>query len=134
MMGAHRGRSRHLDPTRVVTWPFVLVTSVDAGLLRDVGIMLVPIVPLFIEGPLDAGEFGIGLTVAVFAVAAIAARPLVGRIADRFGRRRLMIGGALLAAAGELGAPGRRRRCRRCSSSAASWASARRRCSSARPR
>ena len=84
---------------RLVTRPFVLVTSVALIFFVYVG-MMVPIVPLFIEGPLDAGEFGIGLTVAVFALTAIAARPVVGRIADRYGRRVLMIGGALIAAAG----------------------------------
>jgi MFS family permease len=84
---------------RLITRPFVLVTSVALIFFVYVGI-LIPIVPLYIEGPLDAGEFGIGLTVAVFAIAAIAVRPIVGRIADRFGRRVLMVGGALLAAAG----------------------------------
>ena len=84
---------------RLITRPFVLVTTVALIFFVYVGI-LIPIVPLYIEGPLEAGEFGIGLTVAVFAIAAIAVRPIVGRIADRFGRRVLMIGGALLAAAG----------------------------------
>jgi len=84
---------------RLITRPFVLVTSVAMIFFVYVGI-LIPIVPLYIEGPLGAGEFGIGLTVAVFAVAAIVVRPIVGRIADRFGRRVLMVGGALLAAAG----------------------------------
>jgi len=84
---------------RLVTRPFVLVTAVALIFFVYVG-MMVPIVPLFIEGPLDAGEFGIGLTVAVFALTAILARPVVGRIADRYGRRVLMVGGALIAAAG----------------------------------
>ncbi|MET0662976.1 MAG: MFS transporter [Ilumatobacteraceae bacterium] len=84
---------------RLVTRPFVLVTVVALIFFVYVG-MMVPIVPLFIEGPLDAGEFGIGLTVAVFALTAILARPVVGRIADRYGRRVLMVGGALIAAAG----------------------------------
>ena len=43
----------------------MLVTAVALIFFVYVG-MMVPIVPLFIEGPLDAGEFGIGLTVAVF--------------------------------------------------------------------
>jgi len=84
---------------RLVTRPFVLVTAVALIFFVYVG-MMVPIVPLFIEGPIDAGEFGIGLTVAVFALTAILARPVVGRIADRYGRRVLMVGGALIAAAG----------------------------------
>ncbi len=59
---------------------------------------LVPLVPLYIEGPLDGGEFGVGINAAVFAVAAIAARPVLGRLADRFGRRSVIVGGAVLAA------------------------------------
>ncbi|MBV1892841.1 MAG: MFS transporter, partial [Ilumatobacteraceae bacterium] len=80
----------------LVTRPFVIVTLTAFVFFLYIG-MLLPIVPLFIEGPLGAGEFGIGLTVAVFATAAIAVRPIIGRIADRYGRRILLIGGAVLA-------------------------------------
>jgi MFS family permease len=88
-----------LDDHRLITPQFVVVTLTTFVFFVYIGI-LIPIIPLFIEGPLGGGEFAIGLTVAVFAVAAISVRPLVGRIADRFGRRVLMIGGALMAAGG----------------------------------
>jgi MFS family permease len=81
---------------RLLTRPFLIVTATAAVFFVYIG-MLIPIVPLFIEGPLGRGEFGIGLTIAVFALAAIAARPFLGRIADRYGRRVLLIGGATLA-------------------------------------
>ena len=84
---------------RIVTWPFVVVTAVTLVFFISIGVTLVT-VPLFVERDLDAGEFGIGLTIATFAAAAIAARPLITRLGDRFGRRRLMMGGAVLAAAG----------------------------------
>lgn len=84
---------------RVVTWPFVVVTAVTLVFFTSIGVTLVT-VPLFVERELGAGEFGIGLTIASFAAAAIAARPLITRLGDRYGRRRLMMGGALLAAAG----------------------------------
>jgi MFS family permease len=84
---------------RVITWPFVVVTAVTLVFFISIGVTLVT-VPLFVERELDAGEFGIGLTIATFAAAAIAARPLITRLGDRFGRRRLMMGGAVLAAAG----------------------------------
>lgn len=86
---------------RLVTRPFLIVTATALAFFVYIG-MLIPMVPLFIEGPLDAGEFGIGVTIAVFAVAAICARPFLGRLADRFGRRVLMVGGALLAGASGL--------------------------------
>ena len=81
---------------RLVTRPFLIVTGTAMVFFVYIG-MLVPIVPLFIEGPLHAGELGIGLTIAVFALTAILARPFLGRLADRYGRRPLMVGGALVA-------------------------------------
>jgi MFS family permease len=83
----------------LITAQFVVVTLTAFVFFVYVG-MLIPIVPLFVEGPLDAGEIGIGLTIAAFAGAAILARPLIGRLADRFGRRAVIVGGSLLAAAG----------------------------------
>lgn len=84
------------EPTRLLTRPFLIVTATALVFFVYIGI-LVPIVPLFIEGPLARGEFGIGLAIAMFAGAAIIARPLLGRIADRYGRRVLLVGGAVLA-------------------------------------
>src|SRR6056297_2790312 len=81
---------------RLLTRPFVIVTVTALVFFVYIG-MLLPIVPLFIEGPLGRGEFGIGLTIAVFAGAAIVARPVLGRLADRYGRRVLLVGGASVA-------------------------------------
>jgi MFS family permease len=82
---------------RLVTRPFVVVTLTALAFFIYIG-MLLPMVPLFIEGPLGGGEFDIGVTVAAFSVAAIVARPLIGRAADRFGRRVVITFGALVAA------------------------------------
>ena len=81
---------------RLLTRPFVIVTATALVFFIYIG-MLIPIVPLFIEGPLGRGEFGIGLTIAVFAGAAILARPFLGRLADRYGRRVLLVGGSSVA-------------------------------------
>ena len=83
-------------PTRLLTRPFLVVTATALIFFVYIG-MLIPIVPLFIEGPLGRGEFGIGLTIAAFAGTAIVARPFLGRIADRYGRRVLLVGGSALA-------------------------------------
>lgn len=80
----------------MLTRPFLVVTACALVFFVYIG-MLIPIIPLFIEGPLGRGEFGIGLTISVFAGAAIIARPVLGRLADRYGRRVLLIGGSLLA-------------------------------------
>ena len=87
---------------RLLTRPFLVVTATALVFFVYIG-MLIPIVPLFIEGPLQAGELGIGVTVAVFALAAICARPLLGRLADRYGRRVLMVVGAALAGMSGIG-------------------------------
>ncbi|HSL73613.1 MAG TPA: MFS transporter [Ilumatobacteraceae bacterium] len=86
----------------LLTRPFLVVTGAALVFFVYIG-MLIPIVPLFIEGPLAAGEFGIGVTIAVFALAAILARPFLGRLADRYGRRVLIVGGAVLAGVGGIG-------------------------------
>ena len=84
------------ERARLLTRPFIVVTASALVFFIYIG-MLIPVVPLFIEGPLGLGEFGIGLTIAAFAGAAIVARPFLGRIADRFGRRVLLVGGASVA-------------------------------------
>ncbi len=84
------------ERARLLTRPFVVVTASALVFFIYIG-MLIPVVPLFIEGPLGLGEFGIGVTIAAFAGAAIIARPFLGRIADRYGRRVLLVGGASVA-------------------------------------
>ena len=85
-----------MPPTRLVSKPFLAVTAAALAFFTYVG-MLVPIVPTFIADELHAGDLGVGLSLAVFALAAICARPVIGRLVERFGRRPVMIGGALLA-------------------------------------
>jgi MFS family permease len=84
------------ERARLLTRPFVIVTAAAFVFFIYIG-MLIPVVPLFIEGPLGFGEFGIGVTIAAFAGAAIVARPFLGRIADRYGRRVLLVAGASVA-------------------------------------
>ncbi|MET0145339.1 MAG: MFS transporter [Ilumatobacteraceae bacterium] len=81
---------------RLVSKTFLAVMSATGAFFVYVG-MLVPILPPFIEDELGGGELGVGLSLAAFAFAAIVARPILGRLVERFGRRRVMIGGALLA-------------------------------------
>ncbi len=85
-----------MPPTRLVSKPFLAVTAAALAFFTYVG-MLVPIVPTFIADELHAGDVGVGLSLAAFALAAICARPVIGHLVEQFGRRRVMIGGALLA-------------------------------------
>jgi MFS family permease len=91
-----RPRSGH-NPN-FVTKPFIAVTAATGAFFVYVG-MLIPLLPRFIEDELGAGELGVGLAIASFAAAAIAARPMIARLIDAHGRRRVMTAGALLAGA-----------------------------------
>lgn len=84
-----------------MTGPFLAVTVTAFVFFLYIGIVVVT-VPRFIEDELGYGEFGVGLAVATFAVAAVLARPFLGRLTERFGRRALMMAGALLASAAGL--------------------------------
>ncbi|MEM1332649.1 MAG: MFS transporter [Actinomycetota bacterium] len=98
-----RRRSTYTVPAgRLVTGPFVVVTLAAFCFFVYIG-ALIPLVPLFIEGPVGEGEFGVGLNAAVFAIAAIVARPFIGRVADARGRRIVIVAGGLIAALGAIG-------------------------------
>jgi MFS family permease len=60
---------------------------------------LLPVLPLYVDGPLDAGKTELGVVIAATAPAAILLQPVLGRLADRRGRRAILIGGPLLWAA-----------------------------------
>ncbi len=64
--------------------------------LTAVGAVL-PVLPRYVRGPLDSGNFAVGLVIGAFAFTALAARPLAGHIADTRGRRPVVALGALLA-------------------------------------
>src|SRR5215211_4766718 len=82
---------------RLISKEFLAVTAATAAFFIYVG-MLVPLLPTFIEDELGAGEVGIGLAVAMFALAAILVRPVIAHLIDGYGRRPVMIAGALVAA------------------------------------
>jgi MFS family permease len=83
-------------PARLVTVPFVAVTGSMLLFFMYVGTALVAI-PRFVEFELGGGEIGIGLSIAAFSVAAVIARPFIGRVSDRRGRRSVMTTGAVMA-------------------------------------
>lgn len=82
---------------RVLTPPFVLTVVVALGVFLAIGTLL-PVLPLYAKGPLDAGSIGIGLAVAAASPTALLSQPLAGLLGDRRGRRLLVIAGPLLMA------------------------------------
>ncbi|MBL7499012.1 DHA2 family efflux MFS transporter permease subunit [Frankia sp. CNm7] len=61
------------------------------------------VLPLYYQQQQGRGTLAAGLLVAPFALAAVIAMPLSGRLSDRFGARVLVRGGAVVAALAELG-------------------------------
>jgi MFS family permease len=65
--------------------------------LLSIGATL-PVLPRYVDGPLDGGNIEIGIVTGAFAITGLACRPLAGHLADRRGRKRVVIVGALLTA------------------------------------
>lgn len=80
------------------------------GLLA-VGAVL-PVLPRYVHGPLDAGNIAVGVVIGSFAATGLLFRPFAGRLADRRGRRpAVLLGSVLVGIAGflyllPLGVPG----------------------------
>ena len=87
-----------MPAARLVTRPFVLNWASTFFLLLAIGTLL-PVLPLYAKGVLGQSGVGIGLAVAAASPTAFLVQPLAGRLGDRRGRRLLVVGGGVLAAA-----------------------------------
>src|SRR3989337_2468207 len=85
------GRARLLTPA------FFVISAGSLAYFLSLGV-LVPAVPLYVEGPLRGGAVAVGLAGGGFRV-----RPWAGRLGDRRGRRPIIVGGAALVALSVLG-------------------------------
>jgi MFS family permease len=75
----------------------MLVMLANFAYFLAVGATL-PTVPRFVEGPLGGGSLAVGLTIGTFSLAAVLLRPFTGRLADKRGRKVLIVvGGAIVA-------------------------------------
>jgi len=81
--------------------PFVSL-AVAALAFYIAGGVILPITPTFVETRLGGGAFEVGIVFASYSIASLLLRPLVGWSSDRFGRRPLLIAGAVLTVAGML--------------------------------
>jgi MFS family permease len=86
------------DPApRIWTGGFTRVVA--AGLFYFLALgMVVPVLPLYITRQLGGSNLTVGIVVGVFALSAVVARPVAGRVGDRRGRRILCLVGAVLVA------------------------------------
>ncbi|HVM31217.1 MAG TPA: MFS transporter [Candidatus Limnocylindrales bacterium] len=88
------------DPAagRLVTPGFVALAVATLAFFVAAGIVL-PVSPTFAAEVLGADELGVGIAIASFSITSLLLRPVVGWASDRFGRRPLLLGGALLTVA-----------------------------------
>jgi MFS family permease len=77
---------------------FAGVFAVTFSCLLGVGAVL-PVLPRYIHGPLDAGNVAVGVVIGSYAVTGLMLRPVAGRLADHRGRKPTVVLGTLLAAA-----------------------------------
>ena len=82
---------------RLFTVSFVALTLSDLAYFMASG-LLIGVTPFFVTGPLGSGTAGLGLALGAFSVTTLVLRPVVGRMADRSGRRRLLLAGTGLYA------------------------------------
>ncbi|MGE3619508.1 MAG: MFS transporter [Acidimicrobiia bacterium] len=84
----------------LVTGRFAMVMLATLAYFTALGALL-PTLPRYVEEELGGGGLAIGVVVGAFAVSAALARPWAGRLGDRHGRRVLVTGGCLVAAASQ---------------------------------
>jgi MFS family permease len=78
-----------------MTGPFLALSLASLLYFIADGLVL-PVLPVFVAGPLGGDDLAIGLVFGAFSITALAVRPFVGSYADRRGRRPVLIGGAVL--------------------------------------
>jgi len=96
-----QARLARTDTPRLVTPLFLLITASTFAYFVAVG-ALQPTLPRYVEGPLRGSDVSVGLTIGVFSLAAVLARPFIGRVGDQRGRRLLMVAGAAVVGASVL--------------------------------
>lgn len=61
-----------------------------------------PVLPVFVRGPLHSSNLAVGIVVGAFSVTSVFCRPLAGRLADGRGRRIVLVVAALVMSLGGL--------------------------------
>lgn len=88
-------------PERLLTPAFLRLALADLGYFTAAGVAIYTL-PVYVTGPVGSDKAGAGLAFGAFAVTALVLRPFAGRLSDTRGRRPLLLGGTLVAAAAML--------------------------------
>ena len=80
---------------RLITGPFVRIWLGTLGAFASFGFILL-VLPLYVKDELDRGSLGVGIAVGAASITAVLAGPPVGRLADRRGRRVMIVVGAVV--------------------------------------
>jgi MFS family permease len=80
---------------RLITGPFVRIWLGTLGAFASFGFILL-VLPLYVKDELDRGSLGVGIAVGAASITAVLAGPPVGRLADRRGRRVMIVAGAVV--------------------------------------
>jgi MFS family permease len=83
-----------ITPARLAFAGIFVVTGLG---LVAVGATL-PVLPRYVKGPIGGSDLDVGVVTGAFAITGLACRPLAGRLADRRGRRLVVVGGAISTA------------------------------------
>jgi len=94
--GRYRRPVRPVDDAALITPRFVTIT-LSALFYFTSFAMLLPTLPRYIEEVLQGSKTEVGVIVGAFGISAALIRPLLGRLGDRYGRRILLVGGALIS-------------------------------------
>jgi MFS family permease len=89
-------------PDRLFTPAFIALALSEFAYFL-VGGLLIGVTPFFVTGPVGSDDAGVGLVFGAFGITTLALRPFAGRLADRRGRRPMLLAGALLMSAVVLG-------------------------------
>lgn len=83
---------------RLFTTPFVTLALADLAYFTAAGVAIYAL-PFYVTGPVGSDESGAGVAFGAFAITALVLRPVAGKLADRWGRRPLLLAGASLCGA-----------------------------------
>jgi len=91
-----------VEPTRLFSRQYTIVVGATFLFFAAFGASL-PVLPRYVVDVLGRGDTVVGFVFAAYAMAAVAVRPLIGRVGDRSGRRLLIQVGAVLTGVALLG-------------------------------